>query len=136
MKKSFLVFIFSILIVSFQSCKETSNNPDQVSEIELISPQQVYDAVHNEDSLQLVDVRTSEEYLDSHLKGAQNICVTNSDFKEKLKTLDKEKPVYLYCRMGGRSARAAKILKEMGFKKVYDMDGGITSWKEKNLMIE
>lgn len=136
MKKSLILFIFSILIVFSYACKETSNEPDQVSEIELISPQQVYDAVHNEDSIQLVDVRTTEEFLESHLKGAQNICVTRSDFKEKIKTLDKEKPVYLYCKIGGRSARAARILKEMGFKKVYDMDGGITSWNEKNLMLE
>ncbi|MBV1923062.1 MAG: rhodanese-like domain-containing protein [Flavobacteriaceae bacterium] len=136
MKKSLLVLIISILIISFQSCKDATHSPDQVSEIELISPQQVYDAVHNEDSVQLVDVRTSEEFLESHLKGAQNICVTRSDFKEKIKTLDKDKPVYLYCKIGGRSARAARILKEMGFKKVYDMDGGITLWNEKNLMLE
>ncbi len=136
MKKSLILFIFSILLIFSYSCKDSSNTPDQVSEIELISPQQVYDAVHNEDSIQLVDVRTTEEFLESHLKGAQNICVTRSDFKEKIKTLDKDKPVYLYCKIGGRSARAARILKEMGFKKVYDMDGGITSWNEKNLMLE
>ncbi len=136
MKKSLILFIFSILLLFSYSCKDSSNTPDQVSEIELISPQQVYDAVHNEDSIQLVDVRTTEEFLESHLKGAQNICVTRSDFKEKIKTLDKDKPVYLYCKIGGRSARAARILKEMGFKKVYDMDGGITSWNEKNLMLE
>ena len=134
--KKILLIILCLSLFAFQSCKESSKNPTQVSEIELISPQQVYEAVYNEDSVQLVDVRTSEEYIESHLKGAQNICVTRSDFKEKIKTLDKEKPVYLYCKIGGRSARAARILKEMGFKKVYDMDGGITSWKEKNLMLE
>jgi len=134
--KKLLLIIVCLSLFTIQSCKESSKNPTQVSEIELISPQQVYEAVYSEDSVQLVDVRTSEEYLESHLKGAQNICVTNNDFKEKIKTLDRDKPVYLYCKMGGRSARAAKILKEMGFKKVYDMDGGITSWKEKNLMVE
>ncbi|MFT4698602.1 MAG: rhodanese-related sulfurtransferase [Flavobacteriaceae bacterium] len=134
--KKILLIIVCLSLFAFQSCNESSKNPTQVSEIELISPQQVYEAIYGEDSVQIVDVRTSEEFSDSHLKGAQNICVTNNDFKEKIKTLDKEKPVYLYCKMGGRSARAAKILKKMGFKKVYDMEGGITSWKDKNLMVE
>ena len=44
--------------------------------------------------------------------------------------------MYLYCKSGGRSSRAAKNLKEMGFTKVYDMDGGITSWEENNLETE
>jgi len=69
----------------------------------------------------------------SHLKNAQNICVTNNDFQEKVKKLDKNKPVYVYCEKGGRSANAAKILTEMGFKKVYDLQGGITNWEESGL---
>ncbi len=53
--------------------------------IELISPQQVYDAIYKDPSIQLVDVRTPEEFKGNHLKGAQNICVTSDDFKEKVK---------------------------------------------------
>ena len=81
-------------------------------------------------------LRTKEEFTASHLKGAQNICVTDDDFDEKVKTLDKNKPVYVYCKMGGRSADAAKKLKKMGFTKVYDMKGGILSWEEKKLKTE
>ena len=108
------------------------NNPNK-GEIEMVSAVQVYEAVYGEDSLQLVDVRTSEEYAVSHLKNAQNICVTNDDFKKKVAGLDKEKPVYVYCKKGGRSAEAAIILKEMGFTKVYDLQGGITSWQDEGL---
>ena len=102
--------------------------------MKVISPEEVYDAVYNDNSaVQLVDVRTQEEYTVSHLKDAQNICVTNSDFDEKVKTLDKNKPVYVYCAVGGRSATAAKLLSDMGFTEVYDLEGGITNWEEKNL---
>jgi rhodanese-related sulfurtransferase len=69
----------------------------------------------------------------NHLKNAQNICVTDDDFKQQVNVLDKEKPVYVYCRSGKRSARAAEILKEMGFTKVYDLQGGIMEWQENDL---
>ncbi|MEM7187510.1 MAG: rhodanese-like domain-containing protein [Bacteroidota bacterium] len=128
MKKVFLPALL-LLALAIQSC----NNNSTQSEIEMISPIDVYEAVYGEDSLQLVDVRTAEEYEVSHLKNAQNICVTSDDFKEKVATLDKQKPVYVYCKKGGRSAEAASILKEMGFTKVYDLQGGITSWQQEGL---
>jgi len=134
--KNLLFIIAFVLSFSFQSCKDETTNTELIGKIEVISPQQVYDAVHNNDAIQLVDVRTKEEFMTSHLKGAQNICVTDDDFYEKVKTLDKNKPVYVYCKMGGRSANAAKKLKKMGFTKVYDMEGGILLWEEKKLKTE
>lgn len=128
MKKLLLLLMLSFVMFSCQETKE--------GEIEMITPEQVYDAVYGTDSLQLVDVRTTEEYSVSHLKNAQNICVTNDDFQEKVANLDKSKPVYVYCQKGGRSARAAKILKDMGFTKVYDLQGGIENWELQELPTE
>lgn len=126
--KKFIIPLLLIFFMAFQSCSNGNKG-----EIEMISPIDVYEAVYGEDSLQLVDVRTQDEYEVSHLKNAQNICVTSNDFKKKVATLDKEKPVYVYCKKGGRSAQAASILKEMGFTKVYDLQGGITSWEQEGL---
>lgn len=127
MKRSILLGLVA-LAISLQSCNNSTNG-----EIQMVSPVQVYEAIYGAESLQLVDVRTSEEYEVSHLKNAQNICVTSDDFREKVAVLDKEKPVYVYCKKGGRSAQAADILKEMGFTKVYDLQGGLTSWQEEGL---
>ncbi len=123
------LFILILVIAGVSSCSEPRK------EVQKISAQEVYDAVYNKDntSLQVVDVRTAEEYGVSHLRDAQNICVTEADFQEKVKTLDKNKPVYVYCKSGGRSARAAKMLAEMGFTEIYDLDGGITAWEEEGL---
>jgi len=99
----------------------------------MVSPIQVYEAVYGEDSMQLVDVRTEEEYEVSHLKNAQNICVTSDDFREKVASLDKMKPVYVYCKSGKRSTKAASILIELGFTKVYDLQGGHQSWEKEGL---
>ena len=132
--KKILIIALGIGITFFSSCKES---PTQITDIkcdiELISPQQVYDAIYKDPSIQLVDVRTPEEFKGNHLKGAQNICVTSDDFKEKVKMLDKNKPVYVYCYKGGRSAQAAIQLKDLGFTKIYDMDGGILLWEENKL---
>ncbi len=118
--KKYLYLIALALFFTFQACKDVNTNVASTSEIELISPQQVYDAVYGEDTIQLVDVRTKDEFIENHIKGAQNICVTSDDFEEKVKTLDKNKPIYVYCRKGGRSANAAKQLQKLGFTKVYD----------------
>ena len=127
--KKYIFYLLLGFLLAFQSC-----NNEKQKVMKVISPQEVYNAVYNDKAaVQLVDVRTQEEYAVSHLKDAQNICVTNSDFEEKVKTLDKNKPVYVYCAVGGRSATAAKILSDMGFTEVYDLEGGITNWEEKNL---
>ena len=128
--KKYLILFVAISGVFFQSCQEKTNT------VTVMGPQQFLETLEQDDSGQLLDVRTTEEFGVSHLKNAQNICVTDDDFEEKIKTLDKSKPVYVYCRSGGRSARAAKILEEKGFTQVYDLDGGITSWQEKGLETE
>ncbi|SDF20203.1 Rhodanese-related sulfurtransferase [Dyadobacter soli] len=77
---------------------------------------------------QLLDVRTPDEYGEGHLANAANVDYKSADFKEKITKLDKNKPVYVYCLSGGRSAAAATALHESGFKEVYDMKGGYLKW--------
>lgn len=78
---------------------------------------------------QLLDVRTKEEWDEGHLEGATLVTVTEEGFLEKAKAkLDPKKPVVVYCRSGGRSAKATAQLRDAGFT-VHDLDGGITAWK-------
>ena len=78
--------------------------------------------------VQLVDVRTPAEFSAGSIQGAQNMDVKNPEFKTMAAKLDKKRPVAVYCLSGIRSARAANQLKEMGFKKIYNLDGGYTAW--------
>ena len=80
--------------------------------------------------VQLIDVRTPDEYKSGHIDHAVNINYFDSDFKKQVEKLDKNKPVYVYCQAGGRSAKAAKILVDLGFKKVFDLSGGYGNWKD------
>lgn len=85
------------------------------------------------DEIQLVDVRTPEEFKTGHIKDAENIDYNNENFKSKISSLDKSKPVLVYCRSGKRSANAAEIMKELGFTKIVSLDGGMISWEAANL---
>lgn len=81
--------------------------------------------------VQILDVRTPEEWNEGYIKGAKLVTYPADDFTAKAtKALDPEKPVLVYCRSGGRSAKAAKLLRDAGFKDVRDLAGGITAWEE------
>lgn len=80
-------------------------------------------------NVQILDVRTPSEFAEGHIKGAINIDFYSTGFvSDVTKTLTKDKPVFVYCRSGRRSAQAADILKKNGFN-VADLDGGILNWK-------
>ena len=130
MKKVYFLLLLALTVALTEACTES-----KASEVEQITVEQMSEAIKAQD-IQLLDVRTSDEYFEGHLENAHNVCVTDSDFKEKADALDREKPVYVYCKKGGRSAKAAQILKEMGFKKIYDMKGGILLWEEAGLKTE
>lgn len=85
---------------------------------------------------QLLDVRTPEEFLTGHLSGARNMNFYAPDFEKSLEKLDKSQPFFVYCKVGGRSAEAAQIMRKQGFREVYEMDGGIMKWSAKNLPME
>jgi len=79
----------------------------------------------------LLDVRTPQEFEKGHIENAENLNYFDAGFKSALEKLDKSVPVYVYCRSGGRSAKAMKIMQEMGFVTVYNLQGGFLAWSQK-----
>ncbi len=73
----------------------------------------------------VLDVRTAAEFSDSHVVGARNIDVMAPDFRQQVEalSLDPNQPVYLYCRSGNRSGKAAAMLRQMGFDDAYNIGG-------------
>ena len=83
------------------------------------------------EKIQLLDVRSEEEWNEGHIEGAVRVDVTEKGFAEKVvKAVDPKKPVLVYCRSGGRSGRASKVMAKLGFKEIRDLDGGITAWQK------
>ena len=79
-------------------------------------------------SKQLIDVRTSWEFNKYRIAGAINMEYPGVSFNKQIKTLDKTKPVMVYCHSGYRSKMVLPILSKAGFKTIYELDKGITSW--------
>ncbi len=78
---------------------------------------------------QLVDVRTPDEWNEGIMEGAMMLNFYEEDFEASMKKLDKEKPVAVYCKVGGRSGKAMALLSGLGFKEVYNLDGGMDARK-------
>lgn len=82
-------------------------------------------------AVQILDVRTKEEFATGHLAKAVLIPWTDKDFKARAaKELDPNKPVFAYCRSGRRSAEAAAALAKLGFTDVRNLEGGILAWQK------
>jgi phage shock protein E len=135
-----LLFITACADKTHKSTDPVLNDPVISNEISsdpvtLLSAEQFDKGLKQDPQIQLVDVRTPEEFSDGHLAGALNLDYNSGEFDASIHTLDPSMPVYLYCRSGGRSGRAAQILKENGFQHIYDLDGGITAWRLENRAI-
>ena len=77
----------------------------------------------------LLDVRSKKEVRVGFIKGMKNIDFYDVQFENSLDLLDTSKTYYIYCAAGGRSFKAAKLLQKRGVKNIYNLNGGITAWK-------
>ena len=119
--------IKSLLLVALVTVITTSCRPKLAEKLSL---EEYETLMANTKKLQLVDVRTPEEFQAGHITDAVMIDFKSADFREKVKSLKKRKPVAVYCKSGNRSGQAFAILQEMGFRKIYDLEGGITAWQQ------
>ncbi|HVD97516.1 MAG TPA: rhodanese-like domain-containing protein [Cytophagaceae bacterium] len=78
----------------------------------------------------ILDVRTPGEYKEGHLENALLMDYKNENFENELTKLDPTKTYLVYCKAGGRSAKASSLLSQKGFN-TYNLDGGISNWKGK-----
>lgn len=89
--------------------------------------------INNTFNAQIIDVRTPEEFNVSHIENAKNTNWLGNDFDTKVEELDKNKPVYVYCKSGNRSSKAIKKLEELGFTTIFELEGGFLQWEAAGL---
>ena len=124
--KKILTLLMAVLGLN-TACSQNFENMDVKMFAELIADSNVV----------VLDVRTADEYAEAHIKGAILIDQFKSDFMEQVKAkLPKDKTIAIYCRSGRRSANAAGLLADEGYKTV-NLKGGITAWmKEERPVIK
>lgn len=87
-------------------------------------------ALNEDANALLIDVRTESEYEQGHLPGSLNIDIMGAGFEDYIKTLDKNKHFFMYCRSGARSANACVALKHIGVQsRIVNLEGGILDWR-------
>ena len=126
MKTKFLVL--SLVTFLFVACNgQTSKN------IEVVTATDFSQKILATPNAQIIDVRTLGEFESGHIENAKNIDWLSKDFEKNIATIDKTKPVFLYCKSGGRSSKAANKLAQMGYTKIYDLNGGFLKWESAGL---
>ncbi|MFL0354586.1 rhodanese-like domain-containing protein [Xanthomarina sp. GH4-25] len=120
------ILIVLLLITSVYNVKAQEKD-----NIVLLNLTEFKSQIENKD-VQLIDVRTPKEFEEGHIEDALNIDFYSEKFVDEFNKLDKEKPVYLYCRSGFRSKQSALKLSEMGFKTLYDLEGGFLNYNKKD----
>ncbi|BDS15105.1 rhodanese-like domain-containing protein [Aureispira anguillae] len=119
----FVASLFSLTL--FIAC---SSAPQEG--VNLLSCKKFEQKMKETDAVQLVDVRTPEEFDGGTIGTAINIDFYSDDFKARIAKLDTERPLFIFCARGGRSGEASSICKELGFKTIYDLDGGYIAWSQ------
>lgn len=132
-------FLFSVLVVllfnvsNFAQSTVTSQTKNGKIErvyedIDIATAKKI---MSNSKDYVLLDVRTPGEVANGKIGNALEMDIKSPDFKTKLSKLDKDKQYIVYCHVGGRSSSAMKIMKDMGFKQVYNLMPGYKGWSTK-----
>ena len=117
-------YFFTFIFFMFFSCGLNGDSSiNQMNSDELLDFIEINNAI-------LVDVRTQDEYNSGYIESSLNIDYLSNGFSENIKKLDKNIPIILYCRSGKRSSMSANKLSKLGFKEIYNLDGGILKWIE------
>lgn len=143
MKMQFKYFVSIIAIVTLVACNTTAQKDQPVNgDANTAAPAQdapVYQKLSvnafkqkmeekGEDVI-ILDVRTPGEVAGGTIDGAVNINFYDDQLTQKLNELDKDKPVFVFCKAGGRSGKCSSVMKDLGFTEIYDLVGGYGAWE-------
>ena len=123
MKKMFLIFLAMILL---PACGHNKENIQEATYVN-ITAEQAREIMDSQENYIILDVRTNEEYEESHIPGA--VLIPHEQIEEKAATVlnDKDRLILVYCRSGRRSKLAAEKLVKLGYTNVKEF-GGIINW--------
>ena len=140
--KTITTALIAGLLLTFGSCTEAQKDnlnitvQKQTSQASItdVSSKQFWELLNKEDGI-ILDVRTPDETARGHIEGASFIDFYDPGFEQKINLMQKEKPIYIYCRSGLRGSKAAEIMIENGFGVIYNLNGGIGAWADAGFTI-
>ncbi len=121
------VIISFLLLSSCLACGQSSQT---------LSPGAFEKAISVGDQL-VLDVRTDKEFRLGYIRNAMQANWNDTtEFRKRVQSIDRQKPVYVYCLAGIRSKAAADWMRSQGFTSVIELDGGINAWKKESRSLE
>ena len=144
---------FLLIFLAFQACQssqastettatespvveENTKKEEKKNIIKKLPPKAFQAQLTSVSSPLLLDVRTPKEFEAGHLDNALNINFFDSDFAAQVQNiLEVKRPVFVYCKSGGRSGKASNILKDLGCQEIYDLAGGYTAWSKADVVV-
>ncbi len=129
------ILLFGIVALALANSM-TSFSQDLNSNLDIrpgtmnITPGDADALLQNGSGLVIIDIRTPQEYQSGHLEGALNIDYYSDEFLDTLKSLDRNSTYIIYCRRGIRGGAALGMMRDMGFKDVYNILGGLAQWAQ------
>ncbi len=124
MKNTVLFLTLAFLMAACKPPKSSVSTKD-------ISVAEAMVLIENTPDLLILDVRTPEEWKLGAIEGATKLNFHDADFADKVSQLEKNRPMLVYCKAGGRSAKSTTVLENAGFKSIYNMLGGYDAYNSK-----
>ena len=127
MKAIRLVVLISFLLATITACSASTQATTSDSGPARVGVAQ-FATILKEPGVEIIDVRTPEEFADGHIAGAVNIPVQQADFATRIAALDPNATYAVYCRSGNRSQPAVAAMEEAGITNIYELDSGTKGW--------
>ena len=143
-RKSFVLLVMLMISAAFAfngslALAEDMTAKDLVAEAQkniTIIPVSEAKALLDKGGVILLDCREPKEYKSGHIPGAINIPRGLLEFKIGSKIKEKNTPVVMYCKSGGRASLACCSIQRMGYKNVKNLDGGWKAWAKAGYPVE
>ncbi len=142
MNKNIIAGILALLLIvaavyfaspSFTKKTDNMNQENTNQDLQTVSAQDfksLLEQYANDENTVLLDVRTKQEFDAGHIEGAEQLDFYQTEnFVTSLANMDKNKTYFIYCSSGNRSGKTLQLMQVMGFKKVYNLQGGIQAWR-------
>jgi len=138
MKVISIILLISLLLSALTGCAEIGEESSaQIFEkITAEEAKRLVEEKKGDPNFIIIDLRTPKEYSEGHIPGAVNVNFYSEDFREELEKFEKDNVYLIYCRSGHRSGLTVPLMKELGFKEVYELEGGILEWISRGYALE
>ncbi len=132
-RKIIITCMTSILFLATLSFSAYANTHSFLKNISPSESVALIENNKNNPEFKIIDVRTPAEFKAGHLQNADLLDFFSKSFAEEMNQLDKDKTYLIYCRSGNRSGKTLALMEKLGFRKVYNMSGGILGWNAERL---